>query len=493
MIEAVADGLSTSLNAAPWRYDDARLSWSRSTWIAASLGIAVAAVAITLRLMLSTATGGEQTIFSFPAIVAATLLFGMRAGFVTALVCLAAWWYFVLPPAHSFAITGPAQAISILIYLFVAGALIWAIGGLRLALARAQVLAGMLEQLVARRTAERDHLWTGSREFVAIMTADGIVTAMNPALRGALASDRRSASILFSDLVDADDRPVVQAAMQRLGGEGAYETFEARLNGMDGDKWVEWTAKRELGQRYLVGRDVTAERNCSENLRQSQKMEMVGQMTGGIVHDFANLLSPITMVLDMLRQRHRHDSRTSGLIDAAQQSTGRAEMLVRRLLRFSRSERHEPRPRPVPLLSPPATPLLRQVLGRRTLDIAVAPNLPSVRVDANEFDLALLNLAVNARDATDEKGHIRLAVDRADRGAVEVVLTDNGVGMDAATLARAREPFFTTKDREHGTGLGLPMVHNFATGAGGALTLASEPGRGTTARIVLPTQDGEHA
>ena len=459
-----------------------------NTLVAAMCGAGVAAIAIFLRLTISTATGGEHAIFSFPAVVIATLLFGVRAGAVAAMLCMAALWYFILPPVHSFTLRGPSEIISLLVYLFVACALIWAIGAMRHALVRYETLTDELEDLVDRRTAERNRVWERSQELVAIVTPAGAIDAVNPSLRSKLSVDFDAVSqTSFSSIVFEEDWPVLDAALDRLAVGSPSVVFEARLRGAEGLIWVEWSAVSDGACIYLVGRDCTAEHDCSERLAQSQKMEFVGQMTGGLVHDFANLLSPIIMALDLLRQRHASDERTSDLIASARESTVRADLLVQRLLKFARSEKAAPKLMSVRLLIEQVTGLLRQVIVGRDLEMVLGDNLREIRVDPNAFDMALLNLAVNARDATAPGGRIRLTAENVDDHLMVIAVEDDGQGMDAETLRRACDPFFSTKGPERGTGLGLSMVHNFAVNAGGSFRLESQIGRGTAARIYLST------
>ncbi|MGH6781120.1 MAG: ATP-binding protein, partial [Sphingomonadaceae bacterium] len=243
-----------------------------------------------------------------------------------------------------------------------------------------------------------------------------------------------------------------------------------------------------------------------EALRQAQKMEAVGQLTGGIAHDFNNLLTIITGNMDMLRRAmgDAADERMRRMVDNALKGADRAAALTQRLLAFSRRQPLDPRPVDIDALIAGMSDLLSRSLGELVaIDILPCPGLWRVEVDANQLENALLNLAVNARDAMPEGGrltietaNVRLDRTYAARHAevapgryVVIAVTDTGTGMDRETLDRVFEPFFTTKDVGKGTGLGLSMVYGFVRQSGGHVSLHSEPGAGTTVRIFLPRLD----
>jgi len=233
-------------------------------------------------------------------------------------------------------------------------------------------------------------------------------------------------------------------------------------------------------------------------LHEAQKLETLGQLTGGVAHDFNNLLTPVIGNLDMLRRRvPEADSRAQRLIDGGLQAASRAATLVQRLLAFARRQDLQPRPVAIGSLLEGMSDMLARSLGP-TIDvrIAVEPGMPAARVDPNQLELALLNLAINARDAMPDGGPLRIEASAVDRPAagtlaggryIRIAVIDGGIGMTPDTLARAVEPFFSTKGVGKGTGLGLSMVHGLAAQLGGMLTLTSAPGQGTTAEILLPT------
>jgi signal transduction histidine kinase/CheY-like chemotaxis protein len=254
----------------------------------------------------------------------------------------------------------------------------------------------------------------------------------------------------------------------------------------------------------LIGssRDLTRQMAAEEQLRQSQKMEAMGQLTGGVAHDFNNLLTPIIGSLDMLMRRGLGNEREQRLVGAALQSAERAKTLVQRLLAFARRQPLQAAAVDVTQLVRSMAGLIESTLGPNVdVRVKLADDLPPAQADANQLEMALLNLAVNARDAMPEGGVLTIAATREEVGEgnpgklkhggyVRVAVSDTGAGMDADTLARAIEPFFSTKGIGKGTGLGLSMVHGLTAQLGGGLTLESKPGLGTTVELWLPVSAG---
>lgn len=250
-------------------------------------------------------------------------------------------------------------------------------------------------------------------------------------------------------------------------------------------------------------RDQAQLQDAQEALRQSQKMEAMGNLTGGVAHDFNNLLTPIIGSLDMLMRKGVGSERERRLIDGALQSAERAKTLVQRLLAFARRQPLQPTAVDVGRLVAGMTGLIESTLGPTIeMRLDVDPALPAARADPNQLEMALLNLAVNARDAMPEGGDLTLTVShevvRRDHSAdikagryIRLAVTDSGVGMDAVTMARAIEPFFSTKGVGKGTGLGLSMVHGLAAQLGGGLTIRSTPGGGTSVALWLPISDAD--
>jgi signal transduction histidine kinase/CheY-like chemotaxis protein len=284
--------------------------------------------------------------------------------------------------------------------------------------------------------------------------------------------------------------------------------FENRIATSDGGwKPIEWTVAPEPdGLNFIaVGRDLSLTKAreaelaaAQEALRQSQKMEAMGQLTGGVAHDFNNLLTPIVGTLDMLQRKGLGGDREQRLVAGAMQSAERAKTLVQRLLAFARRQPLQSVAVDLGQLVAGMGDLVSSTTGPQIRVVVEAQDdLPPAQADPNQLEMALLNLAVNARDAMPEGGTLRISANTEKVGPkhrsclrpdtyIRLSVADTGAGMDEATLARAAEPFFSTKGIGKGTGLGLSMVHGLTSQLGGALTIQSRPGMGTNVELWLP-------
>lgn len=366
-----------------------------------------------------------------------------------------------------------------------------------------------LEAQVEARSAERDRLWTLSQDMMARADYSGMMSAVSPAWTQVLGwTQEELLSRGYASFMHPDDEPPTLEAIGQMAETGLPTRFENRIATSNGGwKWIEWTVAPEPdGLNFVaVGRDLTATKAreaelelAQEALRQSQKMEAMGNLTGGVAHDFNNLLTPIIGSLDMLVRKGVGNDRERMLIDGALQSAERAKTLVQRLLAFARRQPLQPTAVDVTRVVEGMTGLLGSTLGPKIeIRVDLADDLPPALADANQLEMALLNLAVNARDAMPDGGALVISAQRKSvktlhpagvtRGHyVSVRVGDSGVGMDDATLRRATEPFFSTKGVGKGTGLGLSMVHGLAAQLGGGLAIESAPGRGTTIELLLP-------
>lgn len=366
-------------------------------------------------------------------------------------------------------------------------------------------LAGDLQTAVEASERERNRIYDLSNDLFAVVGFDGFLKTINPAWERLLGYSR--AELLAKPLaavIHPDDLAAAGQVIAALQTRDPLQRFENRLITADNNTiWVAWAAVPEGDRFYAVGRDVSREREQDEALRQSRKMEAMGQLTGGVAHDFNNLLTPIVGALDMLQRRGVGGEREQRLIAGAVQSADRAKTLVQRLLAFARRQPLQPVAVDLGLLVAGMGELVASTTGPQIkVVVDAARDLPPAKADPNQLEMAVLNLAVNARDAMPDGGTLRISVRAAKIGRqhrsnlkpgpyLHLSVADSGTGMDEVTLSRAIEPFFSTKGIGKGTGLGLSMVHGLATQLGGALTIHSTPGVGTNVELWLPQGDAQ--
>ena len=348
---------------------------------------------------------------------------------------------------------------------------------------------------------------TAEALFVIGVQSDGAFTIeeLNPAHRAATGLDVRHApGRPVEDQLPLEVAQSVIPNYRRVADLGRPISYREVLDLPAGRRhWdtVLVPVKVEDGRVVRIigsGRDVTAQVEAEEQLRQSQKMDAIGQLTGGVAHDFNNLLTPILGGLDRLQRKGVGDTRDQRLIEGALQSAERARTLVQRLLAFARRQPLQPTAVDVAQLVEGMVEILAGTMGPQIrIQVEAAADLAPALADANQLEMAILNLAVNARDAMPEGGTLRISATNETVAAghrsnakpgryLRLKVTDTGVGMDEATLAHAIEPFYSTKGLGRGTGLGLSMVHGLAAQLGGALALRSRLSEGTTVDLWLP-------
>jgi PAS domain S-box-containing protein len=332
-----------------------------------------------------------------------------------------------------------------------------------------------LEQRVAERTAEHDRVWRNSRDLLAVVGADGIFRAVNPAWQTILGHE--PAEVVgrsFLDFIWPEDAGATQEALEAAAAARDLTDFENRYRHRDGTlRLISWRTSVEGAQVYAYGRDVTAEkaqaealRHAEEALRQSQKLEAVGQLTGGVAHDFNNLLTIIRSSVDFLRRPDLAEERRSRYLNAVSETVDRAAKLTGQLLAFARRQALKPEILDVGARLRGVADLLDTVTGARIAVVTELPERPCfIRVDLSQFETALVNMAID--------------------------LVDTGTGIAPDVLARVFEPFFTTKEVGKGTGLGLSQVFGFAKQSGGDVAVESAPGRGATFTLYLPQVEPE--
>lgn len=366
-------------------------------------------------------------------------------------------------------------------------------------------------------------VWPSQTKAMFGISADVPVT-LQDFYDGLHPEDRKATLEAFTAAADPVHRALYEVDYRTIGredgivrwvaakGRGVFDTAGRclRVTGTAIEITARKAAEEELRElnATLEGRvaQAIAEREEAQKaLRQSQKMEAMGQLTGGVAHDFNNLLTPIVGTLDMLQRRGVGGEREQRLISGAVQSADRARILVQRLLAFARRQPLQTVPVDVAKLVSDMGDLVASTTGPQIKVIVdAAQHLPAAIADLNQLEMALLNLCVNARDAMLEGGTLRISASTEQVGTGHrsklpageylcLSVADTGIGMDAATLARAVEPFFSTKGVGKGTGLGLSMVHGLASQLNGALTIQSAPGLGTNVELWLARSMSEPA
>jgi PAS domain S-box-containing protein len=370
-------------------------------------------------------------------------------------------------------------------------------------------LNAALEEQVEQRTQELTRTWRLAPVVMVVGGPDGTLVDVNPAWTGLLGwTPEETIGRDVMNFVAPEDRGAGSAGMERLFRGLPVIEYQLRfLCKSSAHRRIAWTTVPDGGRLYGYGRDVTDQVMAEERLLQAQKMEAVGQLTGGLAHDFNNLLTGVTAGLELLQKRIKQ-GRLSDLdryIGAAQGAARRAASLTQRLLAFSRRQTLDPKPTDVSALVAGMEEFIQRSIGPQLrLRLACAPDLWTVFVDGHQLENALLNLCINARDAMPDGGDLTIAAANctldgmAAREAelppgdyVSLSVTDTGTGMSPEVMRRAFDPFFTTKPLGAGTGLGLSMVYGFAQQSGGQVRIQSAPGRGTSVRLYLPRDFGD--
>ena len=361
------------------------------------------------------------------------------------------------------------------------------------------------KQAEAESARDRERLWISSQDLMLVCDLSGQITAVNPSGERMLGWTEEE--MLGRDLIDflhPDDIASTNAEMASLGQGVTTFAFENRYRTKSGGyRLLAWTAVPASDRVHAIGRDITDQREVEAALRQSHKMEAVGQLTGGIAHDFNNLLQGITGSLDIMQSRLAR-GRLEDLdkwLDGARSSAERAAALTHRLLAFSRRQPLDPRPVEANPLIGSMQDLLERTLSENIqLRLSLAEDLWATRCDPNQLESAILNLAINARDAMPDGGTLTIAtadVDLRDVVAAHrhevrpgqyvcITVSDTGTGMSKDTIERAFEPFYTTKPTGQGTGLGLSMIYGFARQSEGHAVIESAVGAGTSIHLYLP-------
>nr|WP_276617330.1 response regulator [Pseudomonas syringae] len=379
-------------------------------------------------------------------------------------------------------------------------------------------LVSLERQQTARleqRTLELDTFWEISPDPLAILDFNGIFLRVNPAWTALLGHpEHELLGTSIMTLLHPDDVSGTQNALKHTINH-VLPLFENRYQHVDGSyHWFGWTAAPGNGIIFALGKHLTHEKDrikalriAEEALIQSQKMEAVGQLTGGLAHDFNNLLMGVTGNMELLLSRIRQERFTEldRYINAALEGSRRAASLTHRLLAFSRRQTLAPKATDIDLLVVDMDELIRRTVGPAIdMQVNASRGLWATLVDPHQLENSLLNLCINAKDAMPDGGKLLIQTGNRHLTAVtatryqlpagryvELSVSDSGTGMSNDVMARAFDPFFTTKPTGMGTGLGLSMIYGFARQSGGGVYITSKVGEGSKVSILLPMHEGE--
>ena len=372
-------------------------------------------------------------------------------------------------------------------------------------------LAASLERQVEARTRERDNAWKNSRDLQVVVDAHGIMRAANTAWLTVLGWEPQEVVGRHHLKFNHPKHHASSTQAHAASLHGVLPPYETQCLHKDGShRWISWVAAPEGDLIYASGRDVTAEKAAAleletmhEQLRQSQKLEAIGQLTGGVAHDFNNLLTVIRSSVDLLARPNLPEERRRRYTAAISDTVTRAAKLTGQLLAFARRQALLPERFDVGASVASIGDMVGTLTGARIAIETRVPETPClIHADPSQFDTALVNMVVNARDAMQGEGRLTITVTLAacvpaERGHrmvpgdfVAVAIADTGTGIAADDMERIFEPFFTTKGVGQGTGLGLSQVFGFAKQSGGEIRVTSAPGEGSTFTLYLPRVAG---
>ena len=378
--------------------------------------------------------------------------------------------------------------------------------------ARLSDLNAELERKVIERSQARGRTWQASPDLLGALDSEGYFQTSNPAWQSMLGwTEQEVTSMSIFELLHPDDVERTRSGFNLTQHGQPAIRFPNRYRCKDGGyRWISWVGVPEDGLVYCSGRDITDEMEQAEALertedalRQAQKMEALGQLTGGIAHDFNNMLQGIVMPLQLIRKRIEA-GRYDGLdryVQAGLESARRAASITQRLLAFSRRQPLANQNVEVAGTLLGLEEIIRNAAGENIgIFIRIEAGVWNVMTDAHQFESAIINLVINARDALPNGGEVTLSARNVHIGTTEARFTegldsgdyvqvdvrDTGIGMPPDVLARAFEPFFTTKPMGQGTGLGLSMIYGYARQSRGTVIIESIEGSGTCVQLYLP-------
>ena len=484
----------------------------RHSWIGYALAILLSVLALLIRLELGTTLSGAPFLTFFGAVFLVAFFGGTAPALLTILITALMADYFLIDPTGTLEMRMPSGAIAIGLYFLVTGIVVVLIEALSRAHERQSQSDERLRQQAIFESEQRFRILVqGVRDYaIYMLTPDGTVSNWNS---GAELIKGYSADEIvgqhFSRFYTEGDRATGEPAraLQTALAEGIYER-EARRVRKDGSLfWASVVIDPIFDENNVhlgfakITRDITERKEreleleqAREAVAQSQKLQTLGEFTGGIAHDFNNLMTVIVGSSDfLLKNPDLPMNKQRKYLESIAQTAKRATDLTSHLLAFARRQSLSPEVVDLNIRLDAFVEMVSRLLGSKVqVTINNGADDPFVEVDPSQLDTALLNVAVNARDAMPSGGKLHLATSNCElneKPAICITIEDTGTGISSDDLKRVFEPFFTTKPTGKGTGLGLSQLHGFAAQAGGEAEIKSEPGKGTLVRILLPRTD----
>jgi PAS domain S-box-containing protein len=498
------------LTLIPYRGEGGKLAWRRAS-AAESYGVTIAlvVVATAMRVAVDPYIFGAQFFTFCLAVIVATFAGGGCVGLLAVALSTLSAWYFLDPP-YAFALR-QGEAGALLAFVVVGSLVVFIIASLQTAaivIADGRANAAALEQRV--RAAEKVRRWHDIFQHIAIGVSvidpkSNTVVLANPAFAAlhALLPDEVIGMSRLDFVTPAERHRLEELdADAARHGYGDYEQDRVRKDGTIFPARIHNTTVRgddgESRDRILTVQDITKERQLEGELMQAQRLEAIGQLSAGVAHDFNNILQAIISNLELVEDDTGVPPATTEKVNDAVRLAEQGAALTQQLLSFARKQKLVPQPVNLSHFLSDFCSMLSRTLGPRiSIEATVEPGLGAILADPSHLRTALLNVAINARDAMPSGGYLRFeasmhpAASRNEpeenhlEGLAVIRVTDTGTGIAPENLSKVCDPFFSTKGL-NGTGMGLPMVHGFAKQSGGTLSITSEQGKGTCVELWLP-------